>query len=104
MSLADLNVLSTNYEGISGVALESMASGRPFIGTDVEGVNDVVPDNQFLFPRQDHKALAMKIVAVANNKLLERYLIDNGLEHIKGYDIDIMVDKILFAYKSMQKK
>ena len=50
MNKVDLNVLSTNFEGLSGVTLESLASGKPFIGSDVPGVNDIVPDPRFLFP------------------------------------------------------
>lgn len=100
MSLADLNVLSTNHEGLSGVALESMASGRPFIGTDVMGVNDIVPDNQFLFPRNDPWSLAAKIKEVSKNKLLEKHLIESGLEHVKKFDMNIMVDNYLVVYQS----
>lgn len=32
MSLVDINVLSTNHEGLSGVVLESLASAQPFLG------------------------------------------------------------------------
>ena len=99
MSLADLNVLSTNHEGLSGVALESMASGRPFIGTDVVGVNDVVPDDKFLFPKSNPEKLAAKIDEVSKNKILERHLIENGLEHVKKFDIIKMVDNYLKVYQ-----
>ncbi len=37
MKRVDLNVLSTNYEGLPGAALEALASGKPFIGSDVRG-------------------------------------------------------------------
>lgn len=100
MSLVDLNVLSTNFEGLSGVALESMASGRPFIGTDVAGVNDVVPDSQFLFPKNDPGMLAAKIKEVSKNKELDIHLIKSGLEHVKKYDIIKMVYSYLDIYQS----
>ena len=99
MSLADLNVLSTNHEGLSGVALESMASGRPFIGTNVAGVNDVVPDDKFLFPKSNPEKLAEKIDEISKNKVLERHLINKGLEHAKKFDINKMVDNYLNVYQ-----
>jgi len=101
MSMANLNVLSTNHEGFSGVALEAMASGRPFIGSDVEGVNDVVPDNLFLFPRKNHERLAAKIEEISNNTELETYLIERGLVHVKKFDISFMVENYLRAYVSL---
>ena len=101
MSLTDLNVLSTNHEGLSGVALESMASGRPFIGSDVEGVNDVVPDEAFLFPKSDPEGLAKKIMEVSVNKELEDHLTTKGLEHVKVFDMDNMVENYLNAYDSL---
>lgn len=98
MSSVNLNVLSTNHEGLSGVALESLASGRPFIGSDVEGVKDVVPDNSFLFPKQNPEKLAEKILEIKNNPIFEKSLIDKGLEHVKQYDTSVMVANYLALY------
>lgn len=100
MSLTDLNVLSTHHEGLSGVALESMASGRPFIGSDVEGVNDIVPDEAFLFPKNDPEGLAKKIMEVSVNKEFEDHLTTKGLEHVKVFDMDHMVEDYLNAYQT----
>lgn len=100
MSLMDLNVLSSNYEGLSGVALESMASGRPFIGTDVDGINNVVPNNRFLFPRKDIRKLASIIYEISTNSGFEEELITYGLDHVKKFDIGIMVHCYLEAYRA----
>lgn len=99
MSQADLNVLSTYHEGLSGVALESMASGRPFIGTDVEGVNDIVPDRTFLFSKANPESLAAKIKEISENSDLQNYLVRKGLEHVMNFDISSMVEKYLQVYR-----
>lgn len=101
MEKADLNVLSTNFEGLSGVALESMASGRPFIGSDVHGVKDVVPDKRFLFPAQDPQSLADKITEVVENEQLRQEMIRLSLTHVKKFDIKEMVNDYLKVYQEI---
>lgn len=100
MKLVNLNVLSTNHEGLSGVTLENLASGIPFIGTDAVGVNNVVPDSTFLFPKKDPEALAAKILSVRNNVDLQKKMVEKALAHVNQYDIKIMVDKYLNLYET----
>lgn len=104
MSLVDLNVLSTNQEGLSGVALESLASGSLFLGTDTAGVCDVVPSERFLFPKQDPEKLAEKILEVMNDMQLRQTLADRAREHVKAYDMPVMVEKYLNVYKDLIEK
>jgi len=101
MAQVDLNVLSTNTEGLSGVALESLASGKPFIGSNVEGVKDIVPDNSFLFPKQDPNALAAKISEVKNDPSQATHMVNIALEHVKKFDISLMVTNYLAVYKDV---
>ena len=101
MATVDLNILSTNTEGLSGVALEAMASGTPFIGSDVEGVNDVVPDARFLFPPKHPKALAAKILEIRQHHTLKEALIKDAQEHVKQYEISVMVNNYLHLYTSL---
>ena len=65
---------------------------------DVEGVNDVVPDEAFLFPKNDPEGLAKKIMEVSVNKELEDHLTTKGLEHVKVFDMDNMVENYLNKY------
>ncbi len=99
MSRADLNVLSTRYEGLSGVTLEALASGKPFIGADVLGVNHIVPDARFLFPAQQPEALAGKIVSIAQRPELAAAMVETSLKHVQQYDISKMVNKYLALYE-----
>lgn len=61
MKSVDLNILCTEFEGMSGVCVEALASGKPFLGSDVPGVNDVVPSKTNLFSNDDVYAIAKKI-------------------------------------------
>lgn len=101
MASVDLNVLSTIHEGLSGVTLEALASGKPFIGSDVAGVNDVVPDRSFLFPKSNPEALAQKITLIKENPELSNKMVEKSLIHVKKYDISNMVDGYLKVYNEL---
>lgn len=99
MNKVDLNILSTKHEGLSGVTLEALASGKPFLGSDVVGVNDVVPDHRFLFPEQNPKALAEKILEIKSNKKLTADMVKTAQHHIQKFDISEMSNNYLELYK-----
>lgn len=101
MNLVDLNVLSTNHEGLSGVVLESLASKKPFLGSKVVGVKEIVPDDRFLFTKGDEKELAEKISKIANDKEYESSLIKASLSYVEQFDINHMVNGYLKLYEEI---
>jgi len=101
MYLVDINVLSTNYEGMSGVVLESLASTNPFLGSDVAGVKEIVPDKRFLFAKGDEKELAEKILHIAHDEQCRLDLVSAALSHVRKFDIKKMVDSHLELYYSL---
>lgn len=58
---ADVAVLSSLYEGLSLAAVEAMASGRPLVASDVDGLRSTVSPGAVLFPSGDSEALADSI-------------------------------------------
>ena len=101
MKSVDLNVLSTEYEGLSGVTIESLAANIPFIGTDVFGVQELVGDNYSLFKYKDDKDLAEKI----NSLLFETEKIHknktlNSIK-VKQFDINFMLKEHLHLYSKI---
>ena len=104
MNKVDLNVLSTNFEGLSGVTLESLASEKPFIGSDVSGVNDIVPDPRLLFPPRQPEILAKKIKETSQDHELYAELVKLSLEHVKKYSIRQMCDRYLKVYEGILEK
>ena len=103
MNRVDLNVLSTYFEGLSGVTLESLASGKPFIGSDVSGVNNIVPDSRLLFPIRQPELLAQKIKEISLNETLSREMVKISLQHVKRYDIKNMCNQYLSVYEEISR-
>jgi glycosyltransferase involved in cell wall biosynthesis len=99
MSSTDINVLSSHFEGLSGVTLESLASGKPFLGSNVTGVNSFVPNEYFLFENGNHIELANKIKAINTSSLLNGQMIIDAKAYIKQFDIHKMTNQYLNLYQ-----
>ncbi|MCP4327511.1 MAG: glycosyltransferase family 4 protein [Alphaproteobacteria bacterium] len=69
-ALADFSVQTSTSEGLSMACLESMASGRPVIATDIPGSRELITDGEdgLLFPTGDIEALAGAILEMAQPK------------------------------------
>lgn len=99
MRSVDFNILSSRYEGMSGVTLEALAVKRPFLGTDVNGINDLVPDGRFLFPYGNYSHLAKQILKIDNDNSYAQKMVTDGSDFVKQFDIGIMIDKYIDLYK-----
>lgn len=104
MRFATINILSSLYEGLSGVTLEAMASGKPFLGTDVPGINDVVPDSRFLFEKQNPTQLAQKILGISNDFGLQSAMVQNGIEHVQSFGMRHMIEAYLNLYDRLKTR
>jgi glycosyltransferase involved in cell wall biosynthesis len=61
LSMADIFVLSSAWEGFGLVVAEAMSCERIVVATDCGGVKEVLGESQFLVAPQNHKALSKKI-------------------------------------------
>lgn len=68
LQAADVVIMSSHREGLSLSNLEGMASGKPFIASDVEGLHEIVDGAGLLFPHKDAEALAAQIVRCCTDK------------------------------------
>ncbi|MDQ0478167.1 glycosyltransferase [Chryseobacterium sp. MDT2-18] len=103
MKSVDINVLSSNFEGLSLAALEAMTVGKPFIASNVEGLDFVVQDPRLLF-ENNPKSIAMLVSDLINNEQLRKTAVEICAERSKKYDIDVMVDKYIEVYEEVLKK
>ena len=70
MSLCDVYVNSSRFEGMSNTVLEAMASGRPVVATAVGGNPELVTDGAtgYLVPVDDPERLAQSIEALLTDR------------------------------------
>ncbi len=99
MKSVDLNMLLTEYEGLSGVVLESLAANKPFLGSNVAGVKDIVPSKDFLV--ENDNEVSLRIDKVLNDQEFAQKQISQIHDHIKKYDIQLMLEEHIKLYKNL---
>ena len=98
---SDIVVLSSHWEGLSLSSIEGMASGRPFIASDVDGLREVVEGAGILFAHGDYKQLAKEIKQLCNNPVHYNVVARECQKRAKQFDISIMAEKYNELYKSL---
>lgn len=88
-------ILASEYEGMPKTLIEAMACGCICIGTDVEGINEVIKDqyNGFLSKGTDSQSIAETIRRAINNVEKERYR-SNAINMIsQQYSLETIIEK-----------
>ncbi|MCH5326586.1 MAG: glycosyltransferase [Duncaniella sp.] len=98
---SNIAVLSTHYEGLSLTTIEAMASGVPFIASDVAGVRENICGGAMLVAENDPAALADAIKAIADNPDLAHSLSQKGRAAAENYNIENTVNEYITLYNSI---
>jgi len=91
-------------EGLPRVVIEAMACGVPVVGTDVEGTNEAVVQNEtgLLVPQKDAASLANAIMKLVNDSQLRTRFGENGRQRVKQvFDIAKHVREVEKLYKEL---
>ena len=99
---ASFFVMSSKYEGLPMVLIESQSFGLPIISYDCpNGPSDIIIDeyNGFLVENQNIEKLAKKILELAENPFLLEEFSQNSLKNALNYQseniLDIWVEQVL---------
>jgi glycosyltransferase involved in cell wall biosynthesis len=104
MKSADICILSSHWEGLSCVVLEAMASGTPFIGTDVNGIKEMFTNNDYaLFKTGDVEALTQKIKKLTEDKSFAKQQSEVNFKEVQKFNIEVMTNHYLQLYKRLLK-
>lgn len=96
----DLNILSSHYEGLPLIILETMASGTLILATNIDGNKEIL-NSELLFEHENYKELAKKIELLLYDKELiekQKQFIDY---EVRKYDIKNMAKKYYDLYQEI---
>ncbi len=95
LAMSDISVLASLREGLSITILESMASGKPVVVTDVGGNSEVVEHGKtgFIIPAQSPEDLALYSLNLINNQELAKKMGQEAKKRALNFSIDRMVKK-----------
>ncbi|MEM1660910.1 MAG: glycosyltransferase [Candidatus Bathyarchaeia archaeon] len=105
-NLCDFTVVSSLIEGFGLVVAESLACGKPVVGTSVGGILDQVIDgfNGFLVPPYDYLSLADKMQILIEDKNLRNRMSKNARLFAELYlDLKKRISKIVKLYEDIMK-
>ncbi len=103
-AMSDIAVVSSLQESFGIILTESMACGKPVIGTSVGGIPDQIIDgyNGFLVKPKTHRELADKILLLTNDTKFSRKMGKRGRKIVeKKFDINQKTNELIKVYKSM---
>ncbi len=94
----DVVILSSRHEGLSLSSIEGLASGKPFVASDVPGLADIVAGAGVLFPQGDERALALAVTALLDDEVHREAVVAACVERSRAYGIDSMLGQHLSLY------
>ncbi len=101
LKAADVVVMSSHYEGLSLSSVEGMASGKPFIASDVDGLREVVGEAGLLFPHGNAIRLAELIRQACEDINIGNQVAERCVRHAMQYDIQHMMEGYERIYKQL---
>lgn len=100
IKLSDVCVLSSHVEGFGRAAVESMFLKKPTIGSDVEGLREVIGDKKLLFNVGDYIRLSELILELIENKKYREMIIKKSHEKSLQFTYTNMIKSYEKLYKS----
>ncbi len=108
MKSCDIIVLSSVAEGFSSVALEALAMGKVFLGTEVGGVPEIIENwkNGVKIKPESVNDLYKALEKLLNDKKLMKRIGKNAYNFIieRGYDWDKYIEKWEMFLGSLTRK
>ncbi len=92
------------YEGFGIPVLEAMACGVPVIASNITSIPEVVGDAAFLINPRNHSELETTLLALLNDPILRKNLIERGFEQIKKFSWQKMAKETLLVYQNVYEE
>jgi glycosyltransferase involved in cell wall biosynthesis len=102
LAAADISVLTSLWEGLPRVLVQSAAVGRPILTFDVEGAWEVVRDGQngFVVPSRDVDAFVNRLDTLLRERERAEALGNAGRAHVSDrWTVETMLDRLDDLYQ-----
>ena len=102
MNACDIFVLPSLNEGNPTVMFEALACGKPFVGTTVGGIPEIITNGKLglLVPPADSRALAKAIVEALETEWDEEYIAN----YAKQFSSENVAKKVMKIYSGIEKQ
>jgi len=103
--MASLDVIvhpSTEHEGVPQTLLQTLASKKPVIATNVGSIPEIIKhfETGLLIPPENPKAIAQAVITLASHPEISEKIASNGRSLIiKQYSLEKMLDEIEKVYQ-----
>jgi glycosyltransferase involved in cell wall biosynthesis len=94
----DINLISSHSEGLSISSLECLASGKPLVTSNVNGLREINQNAGLLFEDNNDKELADCINQLLNDADFYKMVSERCLTRVKDFDIQKTVDQHITVY------
>ncbi|NUY80877.1 glycosyltransferase [Flavobacterium sp. MAH-1] len=100
----DINLISSHSEGLSISSLECLASGKPLITSNVNGLREINQNAGLMFEDNNHEQLADCVTQLLGDKTFYDQVVERCLERVKQYDIRKTVAEHIAVYNQILAK
>ena len=106
MSIFDVFVLSSLWEGMPVAVLEAMALSKPVVATTVGGCPELITsgENGYLVEPADCTGLSRAVVSILKNPELAEKMGDNSRKKVEHFSVDKMVERTEELYEKLIKQ
>jgi glycosyltransferase involved in cell wall biosynthesis len=104
LAASDLLVLASEWEGMPNAVLEAMASGKPVVAANVDGVLEALGPAavEQVFPPRDAEAFVRKVLAILDDPLLAARLGQQNQQRARQeFSLEAMVGAYQQLYASL---
>lgn len=104
LKTADVVVMSTHYEGMSLSNIEGMASGRPFVASNVKGIREITEGAGVMFEEGNDKELAEIILRMTGDKAYRDAVVGRCLARAKEFDVSKTAEGYMDVYRGLTQR